>query len=176
MQIYRRSKQFLVVLGMLLLILIPLTSCQNTPVIEPSPKPPTATLPIVPSRVVTLSNDTPFPGTPTPSLKVNSPAGPKLTLKGDGFVNLRSGPGALYPIVGRVATGTSFVVLARSEHDEWLLLAYPDTPGGKAWVYAAYTDYNPSLHPLPVATAVPPGALMQEPAAPDLSNNEVDTD
>jgi len=94
-------------------------------------------------------------------------------LKGDGFVNLRSGPGAIYPIVGRVQSGTSLVVLARSEHGEWLLLEYPDTPGGQAWVYAAYTDYQPSLHPLPVATAAPFGVSAQEPAvaAPGLSAN-----
>ncbi len=63
-----------------------------------------------------------------------------MTVKGDDLVNLRSGPSPLNPVVGRAATGTTFVVLARSEHGEWLLLAYPDTPGGKAWVYTAYTD------------------------------------
>ncbi len=173
MQLFQRSKQFLGVAGVLLLVLILLTSCQNTLVLEPSPQPPTATLPIVPSRVVTLSNDTPLPRMPTPSLEVTMPAGPKVTLKGDVSVNLRGGPGSLYPIVGRVATGTTFVALARSEHGEWLLLAVPDTPGGKAWIYAAYTDYNPSLHPLPVAIAAQPGALMQEPvtATPGSSNN-----
>jgi hypothetical protein len=96
-------------------------------------------------------------------------------LKGDGFVNLRSGPGSLYPIVGRAANGTTFVVLARSEHGEWLLLAFPDTPDGKAWVYAAYTDYNPSLHPMPAVTAAPPDGSVQEPATatPGLANHSM---
>lgn len=130
---------------------------------QPLPQPQTATPPLVPSHVVTLSNNPSLPRTSTPSLVVNEPAGPIVTVKGDDFVNLRSGPSPLNPVVGRAATGTTFVVLARSEHGEWLLLAYPDTPGGKAWVYTAYTDYNPSLHPLPVAIAPQPGESLQEP-------------
>ncbi len=44
MLIFCRSKQFLVVSGMLLLVLILITSCQNTPVMTPSLHSPTATL------------------------------------------------------------------------------------------------------------------------------------
>ena len=160
-----------------LLLVFLLVGCSSPTAInqtqQPSTQPPTVTPPLVPSRIVTLSNNTLLPRTPTPSLVVIEPAGPKVTLKGDGVVNLRGGPGTLYSIVGRVTTGTTFVALSRSEHGEWLLLAYPDTPGGKAWVYAAYTDYNPSLHLLPVAIAPQPGASLQEPAivTPTFPNN-----
>ena len=116
----------------------------------------TSTLPAMPSRVVTLSNATPLPVTPSSSPAVTAPAGVAVTLKGDGAVNLRSGPGATYAVIARAATGTRFTAVARSEHGEWLLLASPDLPGGQAWIYAAYTDYDPADHPLPAATAVQP--------------------
>lgn len=147
-----------------LCIVFLLTGCSeptaNHQTQQPSP-PPTATFPLVPSRVVTLSNETPLPTTIRPSLGVTEPTGPMVTLKGDGFVNLRSGPSPLNPIVGRAASGATFVALAQSEHGDWLLLSFPDTPGGKAWVYTAYTDYQPALHPLPVAAPAQPGAPAQ---------------
>ncbi|HEX2926202.1 MAG TPA: hypothetical protein VHP38_08090, partial [Ruminiclostridium sp.] len=72
MLLYRRRKQFLLVLSMLLLVLIPFTSCQRIPAVEHTPQLPTATLPVVPSRVVTLSSSAPLPNTPTPSLEAIS--------------------------------------------------------------------------------------------------------
>jgi hypothetical protein len=117
---------------------------------------PTATAVRMPSRVVTLSNNTPLAVTVTPPLVGTAPAGFQVTLKGDEFVNLRSGPGAVYPVVGRAANGAILTAVARSEHGEWLLLVSSDLPDGQAWVYAAYTDYDPAVHPLPAATPVLP--------------------
>ena len=67
MLLYQWRKLYLLVLGMLFLIMILFTSCQSTPVAKPSQQSPTATLPFVPSRVVTLSRSTPLPNTTTPS-------------------------------------------------------------------------------------------------------------
>lgn len=66
MQLFQYSKQFLVIWVTLLLVLIPLVSCLNTPP-QPSLQPPTATLSIVRSRVITLATSTPLPITPTTS-------------------------------------------------------------------------------------------------------------
>lgn len=72
MQRFRLSKQFLVVFGMLLFVLILLASCQTTPVVKPSPQPPTATLPLVTSEVTT-ANATATPS-PTEALPTQTEA------------------------------------------------------------------------------------------------------
>lgn len=61
MQLFQRNKLFLVVLGILLLVLILLVSCQNKPVVKPSPQPPTAISPSVPSAMTTADATTPHP-------------------------------------------------------------------------------------------------------------------
>jgi uncharacterized protein YraI len=84
---------------------------------------------------------------------VTLPGGAVLvTVSGEQSVNLRGGPGALYPIVTRVANGSKWPAVARSEMGEWLLLESEALPGGQGWIFVGLTDYNPDLQPLPVAT------------------------
>lgn len=142
--------------GLFLILVLILAGCSS-----PTPMntllPPTVAIQSLPTRVVTLSNDTPVPTTPTPQTEVTAPDGPKVILKGDEFVNLRSGPGPIFPILLRAANGSNFVVLASSPKGEWLLLFTPDIPCGQAWVYIEYTDFDLAAHSLPIATppAVP---------------------
>ena len=60
MQHCHRSKQFLVVSETFILVLILLTSCQNTVGVQPSPQPPTATRSLI-SSMVTTANATVTP-------------------------------------------------------------------------------------------------------------------
>lgn len=123
--------------------------------LPPTEPPPMATFTTIPTRVVTLAKATLVPATPTPTIAVTLPDGAVLvTLGGEQSVNLRAGPGTLYPIVLRVTSGTSWPAVARSEMGEWLLLASPEIPGGQAWVYVGITNYSPDAFPLPAATAV----------------------
>jgi hypothetical protein len=140
-------------LALALLVLAGCTSPRLIPApVQTAVKEPTAAIQTPLSRVATLSPGTPPPVVPSATLLRNNGTGLQVTLNGDGFVNLRTGPASLYPVVGRAANGSRMAAVARSEHSEWLLLASPDLPGGQAWVYAAYTDYNPDQHPLPIAT------------------------
>ena len=137
--------------GLFLMLVFFLAGC-SSPAPTNTLLQPTVAIQSLPTQVVTLSNDTPVPTTPTPSPEVIVPDGPKVILKGDEFVNLRSGPGTRFPIILRADNGSSFVVLASSPKGEWLLLSTPDIPGGQAWVYIEYTDYDLTEHALPIAT------------------------
>jgi hypothetical protein len=137
--------------GLLLILVLILAGC-SSPTPTNTLLPPTVAIQSLPTQVVTLSNDTPVPTTPTPSSEVTAPDGPEVILKGDEFVNLRSGPGPRFPILLRADNGTSFVVLASSPTGNWLLLATPDIPGGQAWVYIEYTDFDLTAHSLLIAT------------------------
>lgn len=140
-----------------LFILLALTGCAS-PTVAPMPTlAPVATRELpkatAPTRVVTLVKNTPSPVPATPTLAVTLPAGAVLlTVSGDGFVNVRGGPGALFDIVGRVASGTQLPAIAQSPGGEWILITSPDFVGGQGWVYIHLTDFDPAQHPLPVAT------------------------
>lgn len=51
-------------------------------------------------------------------------------------VNLRSGPGAEYPIVGVIIAGAEVPALGRSTGGLWVQIVYPGGPGGVAWIYS----------------------------------------
>jgi hypothetical protein len=95
-------------------------------------------------------------------------------------LNVRTGPGTVYPIVGGLGLGDSVEVVGRdtaspsinSGHSDWLQIAYPstlrqaqDTAGsgdspagteGRAWIAAAYVDLDGSLATVPEVSAPPP--------------------
>lgn len=149
-----------------LFLLFILASCSAPRVITPTPPPvvlpPTPTPLVASTRVVTLARATPTPATPTPTAVVTLPGGAVLvTISGEQSVNLRGGPGSVYPIVTRVANGSKWPAVARSEMGEWLLLESEAFPGGQGWIFVGLTDYNPDLQPLPAATAVQPSPTPQ---------------
>lgn len=140
-----------------LFALLMLTGC-SAPTVAPMPTlAPFATTDFAetsaPTRVVTLVKNTPSPAPATPTLAVTLPSGAVLlTVSGDGFVNARSGPGALFDIVGRVASGAQLPAIAQSPGGEWILITSPEFESGQGWVYIHLTDFDPAQHPLPVVT------------------------
>lgn len=81
MQFFQHRKQSQVVLGLLLLVLILLTSCQNALILEPSPQPPKATL--APTVILTETR----PTSQTATTAVNHLA--NVQLSGDVYLLLR---------------------------------------------------------------------------------------
>ncbi len=61
---------------------------------------------------------------------------PVAVQPGNGIVNLRSGPGTDYPVVGQVAEGEQVEAMGKSSDGNWLMVESSDTPGGVAWVSA----------------------------------------
>ena len=75
-------------------------------------------------------------------------------------VNIRTGPGTTYPIVGIAPLDTEGEIVGRSADGQWWVASVPSAPNGQGWVAAAYVEASnadsvPVLPapPLPVVTA-----------------------
>lgn len=67
----------------------------------------------------------------------SSPSGPVAVVNADqDQINVRSGPGTDYPIVGILVAGQSVPALGKSPGGNWVMVAYPGVAGGVAWVYS----------------------------------------
>lgn len=84
-------------------------------------------------------------------------------------INVRGGPNTVeYPIVGRLAVGETAPALGVSPKREWVQIAYPSSPTGTGWVYAAYVTVSggelqvvePPPTPTPPVTATVDQTLM----------------
>ncbi|MEM7344855.1 MAG: SH3 domain-containing protein, partial [Chloroflexota bacterium] len=83
-----------------------------------------------------------------------------------GGVNVRTGPGLEFSLLGRLDEGVSAPVVARDETGDWLQIEYEDGENGLAWVAKVVVDFSgdetalrvvvdPSLTPLPTPTPTP---------------------
>jgi hypothetical protein len=73
-------------------------------------------------------------------------------------LNVRGGPGTIYPIIGTVWRGDSLVVLGQEETGDWLQVRLPDDRAG--WLFRALTDFTGDAPwveapPLPTSTPTP---------------------
>ena len=108
--------------------LVPLAAAKptDTPMVAPTPtllKAPTAT-PIPPEPTLRQAQDT--AATPTPTAPVLSP---ELRQRVEGKVtayglNVRSGPGTAYPIVGGLSLDDVVEVVGKNAAGDWLQIAY----------------------------------------------------
>ncbi len=71
-----------------------------------------------------------------------------------GQANVRSGPGIEYDIVGTISNGTRYAVYGQHELFPWVLIAYSEAPGGRAWVFADLVTLDVPLAQLPVLTGI----------------------
>jgi hypothetical protein len=88
-----------------------------------------------------------------------TPSGPIVTVRLDldqPSVNVRSGPTVFYDKVGVLLIGQKAVAKGRSAGGDWILIEYPGTAGGVAWVYAYNVVVTPGdlkvVEPPPTAT------------------------
>jgi len=86
------------------------------------------------ARAVWLQQET---VTPTPNSGIPI-LGVIATIKtGDqDFINVRSGPGVEYSLLGQLLAGQKVPAIGRSAGGDWVQIAFPGAPGGVAWVYA----------------------------------------
>ncbi len=131
------------------------------PTDPPSPKattPPTATptsLPPTATRTQTVAPTATSSPSPTPA--------PAASVTGDS-INVRGGPGTVYPIVGQAKKGEALPVLSRTQDGAWLEVTLAD--GKQGWVSAKLVTLNVSAESLPIAKAIPP--TPKAPPAPAL--------
>jgi heat shock protein HslJ len=70
-------------------------------------------------------------------------------------VNIRSGPGTVYPIVGWAPNGASGPIIGRNVEWTWWAFPYTEGTGGIGWVSAAYIAAV-NVEDVPVIPAPPP--------------------
>lgn len=58
-------------------------------------------------------------------------------------INVRSGPGTLYDIVGTLLPGQEAPVKGRTSDGDWLLINYPGAPNNQGWIYTNLVDLSP---------------------------------
>lgn len=79
-----------------------------------------------------------------PTGRVTAPAG----------VNIRTGPGTNYAILGVATQGTQGGIIGVSEDGQWWVARVPFAPNGQGWVAAAYVDAT-NAENVPVVPAPP---------------------
>lgn len=65
------------------------------------------------------------------------------TVRTDGSrLNVRSGPGAAYPVVAKAENGSSYPVLAEEADGGWVQIEVPDAAEGQGWVSARFVSLS----------------------------------
>lgn len=95
----------------------------------------------------------PEPGVPTG--RVTAPNG----------VNVRSGPGTNFPVLGVAPFGTEGEIIGRSADSQWWVVAAPRAPGGNGWVSADFVAAS-NAEDVPVIAAPPPPIVIVPTPAP----------
>jgi uncharacterized lipoprotein YbaY/uncharacterized protein YraI len=123
----------------------------------------------------------PESGTPQlPDVPIESPPSDVPTVTATANVNVRSGPGTMYPIHGTADKGTTGEVLGSSPDNKWWAIKVPTSISGNgtAWVamdYATINNPNGDLIPTIEPPLLPPlaGVPSPGPGDPWLSITEV---
>lgn len=89
-------------------------------------------------------------------------SGPSVTI--DHNMNVRGGPGADHPIIGKAAAGQQYAVISRNAADDWWQIEYN---GRLAWVHGGYV--TPSVDAADAPQADQSGWLTYEDDARGLS-------
>ena len=71
-------------------------------------------------------------------------------------INVRSGPGVLYNLIGVLLAGQKVPALGKSAGGDWVLIQYQGVSGGQGWVYAPVISLTPGdlqiIEPPPTPT------------------------
>ncbi len=114
---------------------------------------PRPTITTMPSEVVTEAASAPTEAaaaqTPAPT---TAAATAQCTVTARGL-NVRSGPGTNFGIVGNLAANQAITASGRNNTSDWLALKTPD--GKDGWASAKFLNCTPGANTLPVATAQP---------------------
>ena len=118
------------------------------------------------------STPTPMRGTPA-AVDICEPCGPPIaTATVD--LNIRSGPGVAYPVLGVLRADHSAAVSGLSPDGDWLQIAYAGAASGYGWVARRYVVVSGELGnvpivpapPLPTPSPTPTATLTPTPPAP----------
>ncbi len=94
------------------------------------------------------------PGVPTG--RVTAPNG----------VNVRSGPGTNFPVLGTARFGLEGEIIGRSANSRWWVVAVPSAPGGSGWVSADFVAVTDAADVPIIASPAPPVVIAPPTPAP----------
>lgn len=97
----------------------------------------------------------PTPPSPTPAEPTATPTPEGVTATVLQNMNVRSGPGTNYPIVGAGTAGETTKVLGRNDDGSWLKVEYPSADG-VGWIFAQLVQINGDAQAVEIAQAPPP--------------------
>ena len=97
----------------------------------------------------------PEPGPAVPTGRVTAPNG----------VNVRSGPGTNFPVLGVAPFGAEGEIIGRSADSRWWVVAVPSAPGGSGWVSADFVAAS-NAEDVPVIASPPPPVVVIPTPAP----------
>lgn len=120
-------------------------------------------------EVPAAANPLPTTTTQAPTATVVS----KPQIQASNALNVRSGPGTAYPVVGALNTGEQAEIVAKNPEGDWWQVALPT--GGTGWVYGPLVQALGDTGSIVVATDIPaapptptPAPVAEAPtAAPD---------
>jgi heat shock protein HslJ/uncharacterized protein YraI len=111
------------------------------------------------------------------------PATPTGRVTGTQGLNVRSGPGVNFPVIGFARSGDEGEIVGRNEDSTWWAVAMPSAPNGAGWVAADFVLASnienvpviaapppPTAAPTARPTAVPPVATPTPPPAPTATS------
>jgi hypothetical protein len=124
---------------------------QDTPVGEPAPAETAPAAPTPAAPATTQEPTLPAPPTPTPDLGTNVPSGEKggtspvdpnlvtaTVIQISSHLNVRTGPGTNYLIIGKAVSGDTFEVNGRNTAATWIQVKSILGEQGLAWVSAEF--------------------------------------
>lgn len=97
-----------------------------------------------------------------------------VSLNSDEAINVRSGPGALFDLVGKILPGQEVPVLGRSSGGDWLYIVYFGAPDNKGWVYEPLVQKSPGEVPI-IEPPPTPTPLMTQTINPTLAAQFIST-
>ena len=84
---------------------------------------------------------TPTPSPTPPPTPTSTPTSPSPTVRMSGTMNVRSGPGTNYPILGQAASGDQYPISGKNPAGGWWQIIYS---GQFGWVYSPFGDSDQS--------------------------------
>lgn len=125
----------------------PIATSSATALPTPSPEPSATSTPV--PTFTPVPSPTPIPSpTPEPAPVVSLP--PDSTTK----INIRSGPGTDYPVLGQIEPGQSAPVTGRNQDNSWWQISLADNSLG--WVFGELVQAAGPTNAVPIAAAPPP--------------------
>lgn len=124
----------------------------------------------LPSVIITPPAPVETPEGPAIELPTPQPQAPTGRVTAPNGVNLRTGPGQVFPIIGTAPMGAEGQIIGRSEDRQWWVVAVPTAPNGRAWVSAQFVAaQNSDNVPVIPAPPLPATATPAATATPTLS-------